>query len=78
MTRKLKKEIWPYSSFFKTVKDADGFEVDDEQVEEREKWLWENLQENIRNRIYVIHESKGVTYYFRREKDYQWFIWRWI
>jgi hypothetical protein len=78
MTRKLKKEIWPYSSFFKTVTDEHGFEVDDEQVQAREQWLWDNLQENIRSRVYVVHESKGATYYFQREKDYQWFIWRWI
>ena len=78
MSRVLKKEIWPYSSFFKTVKDEHGFEVDDDQVQEREKWLWNTLQENIRSRIYVVHEGKGVTYYFQREKDYQWFIWRWI
>ena len=78
MTRKLKKEIWPYSFFFKTVKDEHGFEVDDEQVIAREQWLWDNLQENIRSRVYVIHEGKGVTYYFQHEKDYQWFIWRWV
>ncbi len=78
MSRKLKKEIWPFSHFIKTVFDDDGFEIDDEQVVEREKWLWVNLQENIRSRVYVVHESKGATYYFQRETDYQWFIWRWI
>lgn len=78
MTRKLKKTIWPYKQFFKTVKDEHGFEVDDDNLDVRDKWLWENMQENIRNRIYVVHDSKGVTYYFKEEKDYQWFIWRWV
>lgn len=78
MTRKLKKTIWPYSSFFKTVEDEHGFEVDDEKCQEREQWLWDNMHENVRSRVYVVHEGKGVTYYFQREKDYQWFIWRWV
>ena len=78
MTRQLKKTIWPYKHFFKTVTDEHGFEVDDEKQEAIEKWIWENLHENIRNRLYVVNSSKGTTFYFKEEKDYQWFIWRWI
>lgn len=72
MTRKLNKKVWPYNSFIKTEYD------DEELAQEREQWLWQNLQENIRNRIYIVDSSKGITYYFKEEKDYQWFIWRWV
>lgn len=78
MSRVLKKTIWPYSSFFKTEQDEHGFDVDDEKCAEREQWLWDNMQENVRSRVYIVHEGKGATYYFQQEKDYQWFIWRWI
>lgn len=78
MSRVLKKTIWPYSSFFKTIKDNDGFDVDDAFVQEREQWIWDNMNEGIRSRAYIVHEGKGVTYYFQQEKDYQWFIWRWV
>lgn len=78
MTRKLKKEIWPYSCFFKTDTDEHGFEIDNDDETMRENWLWENLNEDIRNRVYIIHAGAGTTYYFKQEKDYQWFLWRWI
>lgn len=78
MTRKLNKKIWPYSYFILSKIDEDGFGIDDDEIEEaREKWLLKTFNEDVRNRVYIVQNSKGLEYYFRREEDYAWFIWRW-
>lgn len=72
MTRILNKKIWPYSIL---IKDDDYIDAD--KSDERESWLMHNLKEDIRNRVYIIETTKGSIYYFRDEKDYAWFLWRW-
>lgn len=78
MTRKLKKEIWPYNHFFKHTEEDDVIGVDSDVIYEREKWLIQNFNDNIRDRVYIIESSRGMHYYFKREEDYNWFIWRWV
>lgn len=78
MTRKLKKEIWPYHYHFKHVEDEEAIGVDNAILYERQQWLFENFKDSIRNRVYVIESSRGVDYYFKNEQDYNWFIWRWV
>jgi len=78
MTRKLNKKIWPYSHVILSKRDEDGFEIDNDDLEEiREKWILNTFNEDIRNRVYIIYNSKGLQYYFQREEDYAWFVWRW-
>ena len=78
MTRKLNKKIWPYSHVILSKCDNDGFEIDDDDLEEtREKWLLNTFNEDVRNRVYIVQNSKGLEYYFQREEDYAWFVWRW-
>jgi hypothetical protein len=77
MTRKLNKKIWPYSHVILSKVDEDNFNIDDEIEEAREKWLLKIFNENIRNRVYIVEHSKGLEYYFQREEDYAWFVWRW-
>ena len=75
MTIKLNKSVWPYNIYFK---DKDNWEDNDTNITERLDWIRENLNENIRNRIFIIEDSTGMMYYFKEEKDYQWFLWRWV
>jgi hypothetical protein len=77
MTRKLKKEIWPYCHFIKDDIDEHGYVADNEDQDKITDWIFKNFSENIKNRIYLIENSKGTVYYFKDEKDYSWFIWRW-
>ena len=75
MTRQLKKEIWPYKHF---IKDSDiNYEVVSNNQGKVNDWLFSNFNENIKNRVYIMENTKGITYYFKDEKDYSWFVWRW-
>jgi len=79
MTRKLNKKIWPYSYVIPSKLDEHGWDIDEDEIEEvREKWLLKTFNEDVRNRVYIVRNSKGLEYYFQREEDYNWFIWRWV
>ena len=78
MTRKLNKKIWPYSHVIPSKLDEHGWDTDEDEIEEvREKWLLDTFNEDIRNRVYIVRNNKGLEYYFQREEDYTWFVWRW-
>lgn len=79
MTRKLNKKVWPFLFIAKHKVDTDGWLIDDkdEDIKIRQEWLINNLNNNIRNRVYIIEDSRGVCYYFKHEEDYTWFLWRW-
>ena len=78
MTRKLNKKIWPYSYVILSKRDEHDFAIDDIDLEkERETWLLKTFNEDVCNRVYIVQNSKGLEYYFQREEDYAWFIWRW-
>lgn len=79
MKRKTNKTTWPFQVYVPCEFSDDILSnVDEEKAKDIEKWIFSNMQEDIRNRVFIIGNFRGVTYYFKNEKDYNWFLWRWI
>ena len=68
---------WNYRYFVEEDLDEFDFTIEDDDTEAREKWIRNTFSENIRDRVFILHTHHGIEYYFNREEDYKWFLWRW-
>ena len=63
MTKRLNKLTWPFHVHVPHEFPDDILStVDEEKAKDIEKWIFSNMQEDIRNRDYIIGNFRGVTY----------------
>ena len=67
--RQLKKELWPS----KVVVNVDDTNM---KIDEIEQWLG-NTYGAFKDRWNAVYQSNRTDYYFRNQKDANWFAMRW-